>query len=112
VFSNSLRIGLYKSTNGSVYTQGGETGTDRQLRQRSDYVAPPLSLNGLPAGPTERSLSPTYDTHVALGLGYSELGCSELGCSELGFSELGYSELGCSELGCSELGLDGVCCEV
>jgi hypothetical protein len=43
-----------------------ETGTDRQ---RSDYVAAPLSLKGLPVGSTERSLSPTYDTHVALGLG-------------------------------------------
>ena len=43
-----------------------ETGTDRQ---RSDYVAAPLFLNGLSVGLTERSLSPTYDTHVALGLG-------------------------------------------
>jgi hypothetical protein len=43
-----------------------ETGTDRQ---RSDYVAAPLSLNELSVGPTERSLSPTHDTHVALGLG-------------------------------------------
>jgi hypothetical protein len=53
--------------NGVVYTQGRETGTGD--RQRSDYVAAPLSLNGLPAGSTERSLSPTHDTHVALGSG-------------------------------------------
>jgi hypothetical protein len=38
--------------------------------QLSDYVAAPLSLvNGLSVGLTERSLSPTHDTHVALDLG-------------------------------------------
>jgi hypothetical protein len=41
----------------------------RTDRQRSDHVAAPLFLNGLSVGLTERSLSPTYDTHVALGLG-------------------------------------------
>jgi hypothetical protein len=35
----------------------------------TSHVAAPLSLNGLSVGLTERRLSPTCDTHVALGLG-------------------------------------------
>jgi hypothetical protein len=48
-----------------------ETGTDRRqaASEATSYVAAPLSLNGLPVGFTELRLSPTYDTHVALGLG-------------------------------------------
>jgi hypothetical protein len=42
-----------------------ETGTGRQ---HSDYVAPP-PLYAPTAWLTEHHLSPTYDTHVALGLG-------------------------------------------
>jgi hypothetical protein len=57
---------LLHPTSLAALTRPRPAGTDRQ---RSDYVAAPLSLNGVSVGLTERSLSPTYDTHVVLGLG-------------------------------------------
>jgi hypothetical protein len=44
-------------------------GADRPTGSEATTSLAPLSLNGLPEGSTERSPSPTYDIHVALGPG-------------------------------------------